>query len=147
MCDPGVYPSHFNDLDTPPGDTAVVKYSLGVWASEAEHPIIRTYYVQHGNHHLDSNRVDNSFTLNYLISSAEEPIRTSVSVYPNPFTDFLRVTDVHETSQLILYDQTGRRVASGFEQLDNLGHLPTGMYVLQVISGHSSSLSRVLKVE
>ena len=146
-CDPGVYPSHFKDLDTPPGDTAVVTYSLGVWASEAEHPIIRTYYVQHGNHHLDSIRIDNSFTLNYLISSAEAPVHTSVSVYPNPFTDFLRLYDISESSQLILYDQTGRLVASGYEQLDNLGSLPVGIYILQVIADHSSSLNRVLKVE
>lgn len=147
FCDPGVYPSHFKDLNTPPGDTAVVKYSLIVWASEAEVPILRTYYVQHGNHHLDSNRIDNSFNLNYLINSAEEPVLESLNVYPNPFTDFLRINDVSESAQLFLFDQTGRLVSSGYGQLNNLGYLPTGMYVLQVVNGQTISVNRVLKVE
>ena len=147
FCDPGVYPSHFKDLNTPPGDTAIVKYSLIAWASEAEEPIIRTYYVQHGNHHLDSIRIDNSFNLNYLIISAEEPVRASLNVYPNPFTEFIRLSEATESSQLILYDHTGRLVSSGYEQVDNLGYLPVGIYVLQVISGHSIGVSRVVKME
>lgn len=147
FCDPGVYPSHIYDLATPPGDTAVVKLSAVVWADQIDDPFIRTFFVQHGNHQLDSNRTDNSFRLDYLISNAQDPVRAAVSVYPNPFTDFLVTTDESDATGMSLYDQTSRLVASGYGQLENLGRLPSGIYFLQISTGNSTSIQRVVKVE
>jgi hypothetical protein len=108
---------------------------------------LETFFIHHGNHHLDSNWNNNIYELDYLSGNIDETVSSAVSVFPNPFTDFLRIADASESSRLILVDQTGRLVARGYEQLDHLDHLPAGIYVLQVISGHSISVTRVLKVE
>ena len=147
QCDPGIYPKHVSNLEAAPGDTAYVKFSAISWETAMNEPFIRTFFVQHGNYHLDSISTDNVFEFVYLSSSTDETGSSSVTVFPNPFTDFLRINDVSESSQLILYDQTGRLVSSGYEQLDNLGYLPVGIYDLQVVNGQSIRVTRVVKVK
>jgi len=146
-CDPGIYPRHVNDLKAPPGDTAVVKFWVHSWEIAMSKPFIRKYFVQHGNHQLDSNSTNNVFEFFFLISNAEEPIPTSLEVYPNPFTDFIKVSERSDLMQLNLYDQTGRLVSKGLGQLTDLGALPTGIYFLNVQTGSSNATTRVVKVE
>jgi len=147
LCDPGVYPAHHKNLETAPGDTAIVNIWAIIWASEINKPFIRTFFVEHGNHHLDSNRTDNVFEFAELISKTDESETTSSIVFPNPFNDFLAVSDQTESSKLFLYDQAGQLVAKGITQLNDLSQLPSGIYFLQIQTDESSMVTRVIKVE
>jgi len=147
LCDPGVYPRHASGLETPPGDTAKVKFSVGIWEGVLDEPFIETYYVQHGNHHLDSNRTDNSFEFVFIYTSTVESVSTSARAYPNPFKDFITVAEFSESIKFSLFDFTGNKVASDYGRLDDLGNLPSGIYFLQIMKGNSLSIQRVVKVE
>ena len=146
-CDSGVYPYQRGGLNIAFNESDTISFQT--WSYEVAHnlPYFETFFIHHGNNHLDSNWNNNIYELDYLSGSIDETVSAAVSVFPNPFTDFLKLSGESESSQLILYDQTGRLVTSGYGQLDNLGHLHAGMYVLQVISGHSSGVTRLLKVE
>ena len=124
-----------------------MKFWVHSWEIAMSKPFIRKYFVQHGNHQLDSNSTNNVFEFFFLISNAEEPIPTSLEVYPNPFTDFIKVSERSDLMQLNLYDQTGRLVSKGLGQLTDLGALPTGIYFLNVQTGSSNATTRVVKVE
>ena len=68
-------------------------------------------------------------------------------LYPNPFTDYITVSEPSESMQLILFDQTGRLVESDYEQLEDLGNLLPGIYFLQISTGNSTSIQKVVKLE
>ena len=146
FCDPGIYPTYHDSLETAPGDTVNLKKWVVVWASDINKPLQKTFFVEHGNNHLDSNRTDNVFEFNEIISNTEESIISSAVVFPNPFTDFLVVSDYAESVQLFLFDQRGQLVAKGTDQLYDLRQLPTGMYFLQIQTGKSIATRRVVKV-
>ncbi len=110
-------------------------------------PFMQTFYVQHGNYHLDADTSNNAFELIYISSSTEETASVSMTAFPNPFTDYITVSEHSESIQLRLYDQHGGMVASGYNRLDDLGKLPAGIYFLQIISGRSITVKRMVKVE
>ncbi len=146
-CDNGVYPRHLDQLNILPFAADTIHFGTWSYSAAQDLPFNRTFFIQHGNEHLDANTDDNVITLNYLISSSKDIAPYSFSVSPNPFTNHLHISDLSESTQLILYDQTSRRVAQGYSQLDNLGHLSPGMYILQVIKGHSSGVTKVIKMD
>ncbi len=146
-CDPGVYPRHMKDLQVPPGDTAIVRFTTYSWEVAMNQPFMQTFYVQHGNYHLDSDTTNNAFELIYVISSTEETAPGSITAFPNPFTDYISVSELSESIQLRLYDQHGGMVANDLNRLDGLRKLPAGNYFLQIISGRSIAVKRVVKVE
>jgi Secretion system C-terminal sorting domain len=145
FCDPGVYAGSFDDLTIEPSVTDTLSFQ--VWTYQYGSTFSRRFYVHHGSYHLDDQAGNNNFFLVHLLSSSHEPVLLTSIVYPNPFTDFLQVADVSESIQMDLYDQTGRMVSSGYGRLDNLGRLPIGVYLLQILDGNSISVRKVVKVE
>lgn len=110
-------------------------------------PFIQTFYVQHGNHHLESDTTNNVFDLIYLSSSTKETTTGSMAAFPNPFTDDISISGLNESTQLRLYDQQGGLVAYGYNRLDDMSKLPVGIYFLQIIAGRSITVKRMVKVE
>jgi len=90
---------------------------------------------------------NNSFLVNHLINSSNELTSKQIVLYPNPFTDYITVSEPSESMQLILFDQTGRLVESDYEQLEDLGNLLPGIYFLQISTGNSTSIQKVVKLE
>jgi hypothetical protein len=146
-CDPGVYPKHIKGLQVPPGDTAIVRFTTYSWEVAMNEPFMQTFYVQHGNDHLESDTTNNVFELIYLSSSTEVTSANSIAAYPNPFKDNIAVTGLSESVQLRLYDQNGAMVAIGYNRLDDLGKLHEGIYFLQTVAGGYISVNRVVKLE
>ena len=146
-CDPGVYPRHIKDLLVPPGDTAIVRFTTYSWEVAMNQPFMQTFYVQHGNYHLDADTSNNAFELIYVSSGTEETAPASMTALPNPFTDYISVSELSESMQLRLYDQHGGMVANGYNRLDGLRNLPASIYFLQIISGRSIAVKRVVKLE
>lgn len=146
-CDDGVYPTYKQNLAILPFSTDTINFGAWSYPAGQDLPFQLTFFIQHGNEHLDTNTTDNVFTLHYLISSSSALTPLSFLIYPNPFTDFLRVEDASESTHLSLYDQTGRIVASGYSRLDDLEKLPAGMYLLQIRDGNSISVRSLAKVK
>jgi hypothetical protein len=147
FCASDVNPYHFADLSILAGEVDTVSFQ--VWSRPLGYgmPMITRFYASHGNHHLESDASNNDFELFYLISSTEVPVSLPVSIYPNPFIDFLAVTEFAYSVKLDLYDHTGRQIATGLDRLENLNKLPAGIYFLQIISGQSIAVKRVVKVK
>lgn len=146
-CNPEVHSMSYDGLSINPDDVGTV--TLATWSYAVAHgiPFIKTFLAEHGNHHFDLDTTNNSFELNYLLSSIGELIPSSISISPNPFTDNLQTSVSDESIQLDLYNLTGNKVSTGFGRLDNLDQLLPGIYFLQIQSGKSIIVERVVKVE
>ena len=144
-CDPGVYAMSFEDLTIEPNDSDTLSFQI--WTYQYGSSFTRRFYVHHGNHHLDDEITNNNFQLTYLISGTGELFPLSITVYPNPFIDFFQTSVQTDLIQLNLYDQSGRLVSTGYDRLDYLYKLPSGIYFLQIQTGSSFVVERVVKVE
>jgi len=146
-CDNGIYPTQKQNLSILPFSADTVTFGTWSYAAGQDLPFNRTFFIQHGNDHLDANTTDNVFILRYLISSSNELNPLSFSIYPNPFTDFITVSDPSDSMHLDLFDLNGRKVAGGFGHLDELAKLLPGIYIIQITDGVAISLQKVVKVE
>lgn len=62
-------------------------------------------------------------------------IAQSLEIYPNPTSNYLRLTENLDLDKMLCFDQTGKLVSelnSDDEQID-VSHLPNGQYVLLLI--------------
>ncbi|HSF89539.1 MAG TPA: T9SS type A sorting domain-containing protein [Saprospiraceae bacterium] len=144
FCFDGVYLYQYDQQFIEPNGSDTIRFQL--WTYNTLH-FQRRVYVHHANHHLDTLLFNNSFLVNHLLSSSDELTGKQIVLYPNPFTDYITVSEPSASMQLILFDQTGRLVESGYEQLEDLGNLPPGIYFLQISTGNATSIQKVVKVE
>ncbi len=146
-CFSGTNARNFGNLNVDPEQTDTVSFIDYTTSFAHDYPLHRIYFVEHGNNHLNADTTDNSFDLWHILSNANAAVELDVNVYPNPFTDFLRVEQASGTAQLYLYDLTGKLVFKGQNPLNGLSGLPTGVYLLQIIDGNQSNQQQVVKVE
>ena len=74
--------------------------------------------------------------------------KTSVSVYPNPFQDVLKISDVKGVKSISIHDMSGRQVKSMKPSTElNLSDLKTGLYIvnLHMEDGTVSSTKAIKK--
>ncbi|MCS7153075.1 MAG: T9SS type A sorting domain-containing protein [Bacteroidia bacterium] len=87
-------------------------------------------------------------------SITEERFPLALEVYPNPTSDALHLRGYHLTTEpilLTLWSVTGEKVqehtfypqASRWEMTLSLHHLPSGLYVLQVMQGERQKQFRI----
>lgn len=144
FCFDGVYLYEYDQQLIEPNRSDTIRFQL--WTYNAPY-FQRRVYIHHANHHLDTLLFNNSFLVNHLINSSNELTSKQIVLYPNPFTDYITVSEPSESMQLILFDQTGRLVESDYEQLEDLGNLLPGIYFLQISTGNSTSIQKVVKLE
>ncbi|HAO47464.1 MAG TPA: T9SS type A sorting domain-containing protein [Ferruginibacter sp.] len=108
----------------------------------------RVQYFDNDGHYQYSNTI----VLNVLIKGIN-----ITSIYPGPFTDKVNVTVASETkaiSRIMLYDNTGRMVASKETKLnkgittltvDRLEGLAKGIYIIKVQAGETSITQKLIK--
>ncbi|WP_185144744.1 GEVED domain-containing protein [Chryseobacterium sp. SC28] len=59
--------------------------------------------------------------------------KSAISVYPNPFTDVLKISDVRGVKSISVNDMTGREVKSLAPSAElNLSNLKTGLYIVNL---------------
>lgn len=59
--------------------------------------------------------------------------KSAISVYPNPFTDVLKISDVRGVKSISVNDMTGREVKSTAPSAElNLSNLKTGLYIVNL---------------
>ncbi|MEO5582079.1 MAG: T9SS type A sorting domain-containing protein, partial [Saprospiraceae bacterium] len=144
FCDPGVYPFFVDGLSIPPGETGIVPFTAWSWELAENKPFFRTYHVEHANHHLDDNTADNHFQLSYFLSAVEPVVENRMSIWPNPFYDYLETSE--DFDSLKMYNNLGNVVSTGINRLDNLRSLAPGTYYVQGVSDHKLFFSRVIKI-
>lgn len=90
---------------------------------------------------------DGTTTLSEVRTVLFNTVSNEIGIYPNPATDLINVTGLppSESNELNLYDVQGRQVASstGTAQL-KVGTLANGTYLLEMISGTTTSYERVV---
>ena len=145
QCDPGIYYGIKEGLSIPPGETEIVPVSTWSWEVAENEPFFRTYFIQHANRHLDDHIIDNHFQFTYLLSSTPPVVENALSIWPNPFHDYLETSK--DVKSLRLYNSLGHVVSTGINRLDNLGSLIPGTYYVQALKNEKSFFSRVIKVE
>ncbi len=145
FCDPGVYARFVDGFSIPPGETGIVPFTTWSWEVAEHKPFARTFYVEHANHHLDDQKADNHFQLTYLISGVNPLAENNLSIWPNPFHDYLESSEDFES--LKMYNSLGHVVSSGINRLESLGSLIPGAYYVQGLRNHKIYLTRVIKIE
>jgi hypothetical protein len=146
-CFTGTNALHFKELDIIPGNSTTIDYHDYTTAFEQGSKLSRSYFVEHGNHHLDGDTSNNVFNLEYLITSSDDLISDRIQIYPNPFTDIINIFNQGQSFHLNLSDQMGRVVSRGIDHLDHLSDLPSGIYFLQIHIGHQIFIRKVIKGE
>src|SRR5690606_4602541 len=72
------------------------------------------------------------YTLNYQeFLAVGDAAKTTVSVYPNPFTDVLRISDIKGIKSINIVDASGRTVRTMAPAAElNLSNLKSGLYMV-----------------
>lgn len=126
---------------TPGYKTMRVKYNFMSGASTTMHPALATACSEMGNGQAED----------YMIAYGELAVsdvnKLKASVYPNPFKDVLKLSDVKNVSSIIVSDISGRTVKTlaAAEELQ-LGDLKKGVYLVTIKSNDGSvSTTKVIK--
>ncbi|WP_379968893.1 GEVED domain-containing protein [Epilithonimonas sp. UC225_85] len=89
------------------------------------------------------------YTINYQSALAVSDVnKNSISVYPNPFTDVLKISDVKGVKSVSVNDISGRQVKTLAPSAElNLSNLKTGLYIvnLQMEDGSVKSFKAIKK--
>lgn len=74
------------------------------------------------------------YTIDYTTSLAVSDVnKAGISVYPNPFTDVLKISDVKGIKSISVSDVSGREVKSLAPSAElNLSNLKTGLYIVNL---------------
>ena len=74
------------------------------------------------------------YTLNFIDALAVSDVnKKSVSVYPNPFSDVLNISDVKGVKSISVNDVSGREVKSLAPAAElNLSSLKSGLYIVNL---------------
>ena len=71
-----------------------------------------------------------------------EPPEIKITIYPNPATEFIQITNFEEISEIIVFNLVGRKMqtfkVTGDEKY-NVSKLPKGMYLIQLLN-HSNKI-------
>jgi hypothetical protein len=71
----------------------------------------------------------------------------AISVYPNPFTEYVTVKNVDANATFSIFSIDGKRIKSGSMQGDTirLDELPKGIFLLQIDSDGKSGVVKIVK--
>lgn len=85
----------------------------------------------------------NSFPEGTLGLATETPAE-NVLLYPNPAHDRFYVTGTQPIKKLMLYDMSGKLMASTDQNQMAVGHLASGVYFVQIVTQATSEVKRLV---
>jgi len=105
-----------------------VKYNFQATAATTIYPQLATACSQMANGQVED------YTIDYKQFMAVTDVnKKSVSVYPNPFTDVLNISDVKGVKSISVNDISGREVKTLAPAAElNLSNLKTGLYIVNL---------------
>jgi hypothetical protein len=101
-----------------------------------------------GDYYVDNIRVNK---IEGNPTSVEDSKLSGAKVFPNPTAGELHISNLSEGSEIILYNQTGRKIisqesTSSFESID-LSSYSNGIYFVEVKDGSDVKTMKVVKVD
>ena len=90
------------------------------------------------------------YTVNILenLAVSDADLRNKIAVYPNPFKDILKISNVEQVKSIIIMDASGRMIKSLAPAAElNLAELKSGLYILalQMKDGSKKTLKAIKK--
>jgi surface protein len=84
---------------------------------------------------------------NCLLSSSDVKLRKKLQIYPNPVADDIHIEGLSDIKNYIIFDAGGRLVQEGnpSKEMINVGSLPKGNYILQLILKDQIFSSKFIK--
>lgn len=84
------------------------------------------------------------------VTSSPQIAEVKVSVFPNPFVGYFRVSGITEMANIIVSDITGRKLyeyknVSNNQSVNGLDQLNAGVYIIEVVDGSSRFSTRLVK--
>lgn len=76
----------------------------------------------------------------------EQKEEVSITVYPNPTTDFLQISNVEENTQFKVVSLNGDVALSGSGSIINVGSLTKGIYIVQILDNKNNVSRRFTKL-
>ncbi|QHI38073.1 hypothetical protein IMCC3317_34570 [Kordia antarctica] len=83
----------------------------------------------------------------FVLSVNDVRFKTSIKIFPNPTQDLLTIDSEYQISDVNVFNLQGQKVSSSYHnQSLSIGHLPQGMYLLQLTdSEHRISTYKIVK--
>lgn len=134
------------DLDAPitlnPGDTTNLDVHLQPKGVAGEGTVtIEVYDVNNQDQMLVSG--DFHFTIS-MPTSTNEAFKPSISIFPNPATDYIQLSNAGQADRLVVYNIVGREMRSfntAPGQRYFIGDLPNGLYLASLVSNKKGILT------
>ena len=82
-------------------------------------------------------------------TSTSEAFKPSISIFPNPATDYIQLSNAREADRLVVYNIVGREMRSfntAPGQRYFIGDLPNGLYLASLVS-HKKGVLNTLRVQ
>lgn len=156
---PGVYRfkiegagSYYRNYSTPGGVGQAFPYGQGNFKLTGGSNVTTGYYLFYNfvvNSICESARTMVTATVDSACMGTTEVENTKmVKIYPNPFTDFITISDARDVTKVTVIDVSGRlvRMVDNPSSKINLSELKSGMYILKVdYKDGSSKSAKVIK--
>ena len=91
--------------------------------------------------YLDNILVESSETLSVI----DQTINNELLVYPNPTSNKLTIKTSYDVDKVELYNILGKKVIESTNLELNLNPLSDGVYILQIYSGETKLIKRIVK--
>lgn len=72
------------------------------------------------------------------ISEKEE---NKINIHPNPASHFITITPFAEKAEAIIYNTSGKKIKSYFENRIDISHLPKGNYIIEIRNKNGQKLA------
>jgi hypothetical protein len=110
----------------------------------------RMIVIDRSNNIIDTVATDISgaaVALDYFGSplAVKHSVKQTVSLYPNPSHDMINIKGVSAAANIIIYDNTGKIVATGNSQVVNVSSLANGLYNIFITDVTGSTSLRFIK--
>ena len=92
--------------------------------------------------------VDNVSLKAAAVASVDNVFADNITIYPNPATNFIKISTTENISNVEVYNIVGKRVLS-IKKLENnqvdISNLASGMYMLRLTNGTSVTTKKIMK--
>ncbi len=78
-------------------------------------------------------------------ANLNEEITTHIKIFPNPGTNIIHIDTKHPVQQITLIDLTGRQLLESTNQILNVEHLHSGMYLILISTTQHTFTTRWIK--
>lgn len=89
--------------------------------------------------------VDTSDCININAASLAENISNSVSIYPNPAENLVRITSLYNVNHVSVFNLTGKKVLSSTKTRLDVSILPSVLYMVSIETEKGIVTKKIIK--